>query len=442
MPTPKRMRVTYAWADGLHTTLHYPHEFHVSLRGEPVITRSGNVAPPVLSGDPGPATAISAVFNRITNLDQHPKSFCNHPDCIYNMGDLITRRKRHAQSIRHLNTLIGRPHQHPAPVQSSASKPQGTTSKCLLTSSSRNPKTVPDSGASRHIEVLRQNLRNLRSCPPVLLQGINGDSFHISTLGSVGHCHGVLLAPQASASIRSVSALIDSHHCFIIFSSSGAFLVSPLPIPKAAIKIAQRKVDGLFHVIPGSVPPTVDNVESYLSVPQQLKREAVHRLHRLLGHASPRRMHTALTNHPELNTSLKPSDTKLFTHCDACEIANSNRPAKPEKANIRATAIGYRLHLDTSGTVRPATASGFTRALIAVDDASRWIFITLLRNATMDITAAAMRAILRKVAGDQSVLRTKIIRTDNGKEFCNRLVDALLAESDILRELTCVGTSH
>ena len=129
-----------------------------------------------------------------------------------------------------------------------------------------------------------------------------------------------------------------------------------------------------------------------------------------LAHASPRRMHTALTNHPELNTSLKPSDTQLFTHCDACKIANIQRPAKPEKADVRATAIGYRLHLDTSGTVRPATAFRFTRVLAAVDDPSRWNFVTLLRNATMDITAAAMRAILRKVAGDESVLRTKVIR--------------------------------
>lgn len=86
---PKRACAVYAWADGLNTTLHYRREFHVSLHGEPAITRTGT---PFISGDSRPATAISAVIDRMTNLDQHPKSFCDHPGCIYNMGDLITRR--------------------------------------------------------------------------------------------------------------------------------------------------------------------------------------------------------------------------------------------------------------------------------------------------------------------------------------------------------------
>ena len=372
-------------------------------------------------------------------------SFCRHANCIYNKGDLIARRRRHLLAVREIDSLLGRPQSRP-PNSSSASKPQGTiNSKCLFTSSSKHGKLVLDSGALRHIEVSRSRLRNLHSCSPVLLQGINGDSFNIIEEGSCGHCHNVLLAPKASASVRSVSALIDSHRVFILFTDNAAYILPPFSLQdNKPVIIAKRKSDGLFHITPDSVPPASPTAEAhaYLSVPQQIKREAIHALHRILGHASTRRMRQALTNHPELNTSLTPNDVRLFTHCDACEIGNSHRPAAPEKADVRATAIGYCIHLDTSGTVRPHTSSGFTRVLIAVDDASRWIFISLLRNASMGVIAAAMRAILRKVAGDHSVLRTKIIRTDNGKEFCNRLVDALLAESDIQRELTCVGTSH
>ena len=36
----------------------------------------------------------------------------------------------------------------------------------------------------------------------------------------------------------------------------------------------------------------------------------------------------------------------------------------------------------------------------------------------------------------------KVLRTDNGTEFKNTLVNKLLAEADIIRELTCVDTSH
>ena len=77
-----------------------------------------------------------------------------------------------------------------------------------------------------------------------------------------------------------------------------------------------------------------------------------------------------------------------------------------------------------------------------VDDASRWNFVALLRHANMHSTSQALRLILRYAANGESVLRTKILRTDNGGEFRNILVDKLLAEGDIMREFTCVGTSH
>ena len=70
------------------------------------------------------------------------------------------------------------------------------------------------------------------------------------------------------------------------------------------------------------------------------------------------------------------------------------------------------------------------------------VFVALLRHASMLEVSAAMRNILRVVSSTHSVLRTKIVRCDNGTEFRNRLVDGLLSESNIEREYTCVGTSH
>ena len=60
----------------------------------------------------------------------------------------------------------------------------------------------------------------------------------------------------------------------------------------------------------------------------------------------------------------------------------------------------------------------------------------------MGETASAIKGILRLVAGTHSVLPTQIFRSDNGTEFKNKLVDSLLAESNIQRELTCVDISQ
>ena len=332
-------------------------------------------------------------------------------------------------------------------LSSSAAKPSSSnpvlvTTRAITTNKVR---TVLDSGASRHLEVLKSLLRHIHPCTPVTLQGISGKPVTIAQEGSVGNCHHVLFAPSASASVRSVSGLIDSHNVHVLFASDTAFMVPALVIPPGSIPIADRREDGLFHMRSDAVPPppaTGTSATVFLSVSQQIKREQVHRLHRMLGHASPRRMAEVLKRCPQLASSLSPKDIRLFTSCDACALGDIKLFPAPPKSDTRSFIIAYRMHADTSGPVRPGTASGFRKALIVVDDASRWYFVALLRRADMLSISRALRAILRDAANGESVLRTKILRSDNGTDFKNALVDKLLAEGDIQREFTCVGTSH
>ena len=321
----RRARATYAWADGMHTTLHYPHEFHVSLHGEPIINETGEYEHPALSGDVEPSAAISAVLDSTNDLTAHPRSLCNHRGCIYNSGDAITRRNHHIYSIQLIDTSLGNTADDGSNTISTPSEQEqnSTTShpeQCLAASSSTKSKTVVDSGSSRHIETRRASLSNVSKCPPVVLQGINGQTTKIVMHGSAGNCHNVLLAPTAAANVRSVSALTDSHNLFTVFTHEGTYLVEPFDIPPDSHKIAKRKEDGLFHLVRGSIPAAqrASEAHTYLSVAQQIKREAIHHLHRVLAHASPHRMRQTLTSHPEIAPSLKPNDVRLFTNCDAC----------------------------------------------------------------------------------------------------------------------------
>ena len=148
------------------------------------------------------------------------------------------------------------------------------------------------------------------------------------------------------------------------------------------------RMDCFTSPSPNSVPPPP--VTALLSVASQIKRERVHQLHRTLGHASPQRMREVLTQHPAIDNGLCPKDVQLFTTCSACALGNARRRPRPSKASIRASDFAYRLHFDTSGVVRPSTASGYTRVLLAIDDASRWIFVALLRHASMTEVSASM----------------------------------------------------
>ena len=425
VPRIRTARTIYAYAENLTTTFEFPQRFLVRLKREAPIPASTQ-----RPNDPAATSAISAVIDAVRSLSTDPSSMCNHPGCIYNRGSYEERRALLVESIRRLD----------AHHQASTSSSDGSASAALVSAPDAPVGDILDSGAARHVEPDRSRFSGLTSCPPVSLLGIHGPSSRITQHGSVGGFRHVLFAPTASASIRSVSSLMDSHLCDVLFTSTAAFVYPSRPPPAGARKIALRQEDSLFHIIPGSVTPP--SVSAMLSVASQIKRERVHQLHRTLGHASPRRMRHVIAQHPDIAPSLSPKDVRLFTSCPACALGNAQRRVRPPKAMVRATAFAYRIHFDTSGTVRPATSSGFARLLVGIDDASRWIFASLLKRATMEATAAAMRTILRAASSTHSVLRTRVVRCDNGTEYKNRLVNALLAESNIDREYTCVGTSH
>jgi hypothetical protein len=153
-------------------------------------------------------------------------------------------------------------------------------------------------------------------------------------------------------------------------------------------------------------------------------------------------MRAILVQDPSVCPALLPNDVRLFTSCNACSLSNKNGFQRPNRSTIRATAFAYRLHADTSGVIRPSTSSGFKRALFVVDDASRWVWVALLPSADMLSVSRALRQIFQEASSGESVLKTKILRSDNGTEFKNKLVNALLAQASITRELTCVSSSH
>ena len=123
-------------------------------------------------------------------------------------------------------------------------------------------------------------------------------------------------------------------------------------------------------------------------------------------------------------------------------MGKSQKAPRPKSAYTRSTLFGHRLHADTTGVIRPPTTAGYRRALIIVDDASRWIFVKLLVSASKDETAEAIRQVLHHVAADAHVLRTQIFRSDNGTEFINSSVQQLFVQAGIRHERTCPHTSH
>ena len=103
-PRMRRARGVYAFAQGLHTVMHfmhfmhYPQHFLVTLRGEPAVRSDLTTAPSMVTGYPDPTEAVnSALRFAIMDPELNQRSMCNHPSCIYNQGDLISYQTRSFQ---------------------------------------------------------------------------------------------------------------------------------------------------------------------------------------------------------------------------------------------------------------------------------------------------------------------------------------------------------
>ena len=197
----------------------------------------------------------------------HPRSLCNHPGCVYNQGDLLTRKARHIAAIRAIDKLLqDQPEQQPLnPVTHAKSN-----------------NVILDTGAARHLHNKRQDFVSLQRCAPQILAGFMGKSITIDQCGTVDNFRDVLFMPTSTASVRSVGYALDRRGGSITFTRSKATYTSTSGL---TVDIAIRNTIGLYSVLPRSMPP-IQTTPICIWVPIQVRREAIHRLHQCLGHAS------------------------------------------------------------------------------------------------------------------------------------------------------------
>jgi transposase InsO family protein len=100
--------------------------------------------------------------------------------------------------------------------------------------------------------------------------------------------------------------------------------------------------------------------------------------------------------------------------CDTCIITKQHRAPFPAKVNYRADVPLDLVHDDLCGSITPATPVGRRFFLLLVDDATRYMWLTLLL--AKGDAASAIKAV--KATAELEVGRPLcVLRTDNGGEF-------------------------
>jgi transposase InsO family protein len=243
----------------------------------------------------------------------------------------------------------------------------------------------------------------------------------------------VLYMPRASQPIISVG---------IFWIKSGVHSPSRQgPQPKKTEKIvATRDERGLYTTCVSpeeakELTSSTAGVYNALGIHAQILRERIHMLHRSLGHIGKPRMLAVLRRNRF--TNLKPSDLELLLSCDACHTGTIQKANRPKENTKRETEFGDMITTDTTSKQNIATRNGKRYANVAVDEASRWSFVRLLRRIRHTKEVALEPLLRTELKG-----LTKTLRSDMGTEFKNKRVDKLLKQLGIRRETACADNHH
>ncbi|KAI3747152.1 hypothetical protein L6452_09599 [Arctium lappa] len=123
--------------------------------------------------------------------------------------------------------------------------------------------------------------------------------------------------------------------------------------------------------------------------------------------------------------------------CAACEKGKMKRAAHKPKPEPSTSSPLELLHMDLCGPMRTQSLGGKKYVLVIVDDYSRYTWVKFLRS--KDKTPEVLITFL-KMTQVKIQRQVKVLRTDNGTEFKNKIVDEYLESVGISHQYSAART--
>lgn len=295
---------------------------------------------------------------------------------------------------------------------------------------------LTDSGASRHLTYRREWLTDYRayeSSDDSIRLGDN-ESCKIVGVGTVhikklidgvwrdGRIENVLYVPKLRKNLFSVG-VCTSNGFEVLFKDNEVKIVRDGEIVASGLKQENDLYRMLFKVIvPGSVEEA--NVATLnLRV-----------WHERLGHVGQRAIRDLVKKGLVNGVSL--SDKSDF-FCESCQLGKAHRlPFKKVSEKVE-TEIGEVMHTDVCGPMSTESPGGSRYFLTFKDDASSYRHVYFMRHKS---EVFEKFKVFEKLIRNKFGRSIKILRSDNGREFCNQKMDDYLESCGIKKETTAPYT--
>ena len=235
--------------------------------------------------------------------------------------------------------------------------------------------------------------------------------------------HNTLFVPDFSVHLVSISKLLSSNNCFIIFHQNNCLIVQMDTYQTIGVA---KKYQGLFYLHSSSNNRASDSESNHLPSVFNNTSDSCNLWHMKLGHPSNKVFQTLATQYPDISF-------QFLDACDACAFAKQKR-LQFSASKTKSSCFFHLIHVDIWGPISTTSIDGYKYFLTIVDDYSCFTWVLLLKHKTYVKTSLQNFIILIE---NQFSCTLKILRSDNGKEFS---LNEFYATKGIFHETTCVAT--
>ncbi|GJX60399.1 ribonuclease H-like domain-containing protein [Tanacetum coccineum] len=312
-------------------------------------------------------------------------------------------------------------------------KPNGAS----LSNSQLNDKGFVDSGCSRHMTGNIAHLSDFKDFDGGYVT-FGGGAFggRITGTGTIktGNLDfdDVYFVKELKFNLFSVSQMCDKKN-YVLFTDSECLVLSPnfkLPDENQILLKIPRQ-DNMYSFDMKNIVPK----DSLTCLVAKATSEESMLWHRRLGHINFKNINKLVKENLVRDLPLKRFENDQT--CVACLKGKQHRASCKTKAFNPITKPLFMLHMDLFGPTFVSSLMHKKYCLVVTDDYSRfsWVFFLTTKDETSEILKNFIKEVENLV--DKKV---KIIRSDNGTEFKNKVMDEFCREKGIKREYSVART--
>ncbi|GJY28594.1 putative ribonuclease H-like domain-containing protein [Tanacetum coccineum] len=180
---------------------------------------------------------------------------------------------------------------------------------------------------------------------------------------------------------------------------------------------------------------TVDSSKGYTCLLAKASSNEAKLWHRRLGHLNFKNLNKLVKDN--LVRGLPSKSFKNDHTCVACQKGKQHKASCKAKIDRYVTHPLHTLHMDLFGPTSVRSINHASYCLVITDDCSRFCWVFFL--AKKDETSSILKTFIRQIE-NQLNQKVKIIRSDNGTEFKNRVMLEFCGEKGIKQEFSNART--